>query len=153
MAVAVLHAASIFTFFDDFSFIIQILTFTYILFQLYITFRDSQILFGLASIVAAYFTVLNPLPTTVLVVFFAAFIMMGTHLQMLIQFGVYPLLRIFGVELEHAEMAEQQHMQKIEKKLMEGHELDDSEVQFLEKHQQKQAAYQKNIQYYMRPQQ
>lgn len=146
-----LAAAGLFQFFEDFSFIIQIITFSYILFWLYITFRDAQILFGLSAIIAAYFTLLNPLPTIVLVVFFAAFMMMGMHFQMLIQFGLYPLLRFFGIELEHPEMAEQQQMHAIEKKLMEGKELTQQEINFLEKNQQKQLQYQKNIQQYMRP--
>ena len=142
----------IFGFLDQMQFVLQVIVFSYILFWLYITFRENQILFGLSSIVAAYFIILNPITTTTLVVLFVAFVLMGTHFQMLIQFGVYPLLRFFGIELEHAEMAEQQKMHGIEKKLMEGKELNNDEVRFLENHQAKQMEYQKQVQQYMRPQ-
>ncbi len=141
----------IFGFLSEMHFVLQVIVFAYILYWLYINFRENQILFGLSSIIAAYFVILNPITTTTLVVLFVAFAVMGMHLQMLIQFGVYPLFRFFGMELEHPEMAEQQQMQAIEKKLMEGKELSHDEVKFLEKSQQRQMEYQKHVQQYMRP--
>ncbi|MFH1106946.1 MAG: hypothetical protein V1787_03545 [Candidatus Micrarchaeota archaeon] len=141
-----LQAAGLLQFFDDFAFVIGIIVFAYILFWLYASFRDVPILFGLASIVAAYFTILQPLPTIVLVVIFGAFIMMGMHFQMLIQFGVYPLLRFFGVEMEHEGMQEQQHMQAIEKKLSHGEELTREEEDFLKKRENTQQQYQQKVQ-------
>ncbi|MBU1197557.1 hypothetical protein KJ765_03510 [Candidatus Micrarchaeota archaeon] len=137
--------------FTDLKFVLQVIVFSYILFWLYMTFRDVQVLFGLGAIVAAYFVLLNPISTTVLLVLFFAFVLMGMHFQMLFQFGLFPLLRFFGVEMEHPEMVEQQKMQKIEQKLMHGQELSADEVSFLEKSQRKQMDYQKNMQQYMRP--
>ncbi len=143
----------IFDVLGDLKFVIQIIVFSYILFWLYMTFRESQLLFGLSAIIDAYFVLLNPLSTAILVVLFVAFVVMGAHFQMLIQFGLYPFLRFFGVEMEHPEVAEQQHMQNIEKKLQNGLELSQQDIDYLEKTQMKQAEYQKNVQRYMRPQQ
>ncbi len=133
-------------FFGDMEFVVRVFVFSYMVYWLYVNLRDAQILFGLGTVVAAFFIYVQPVATTILVVIFVIFITMGYHLQFLIQFGLYPLLRIFGVEMEHPEMAEQQKIHAIEQKLRQGLELDNEEEQFLDKVQKREADYQKKMQ-------
>ena len=131
---------------EDFDFVIKVFVFAYIEFYLYMQLRESQLLFGIATLIASYFLLYQPIPTIFLVVLFVIFFTMGAHLQFLIQFGLYPLLRIFGIELEHPEVAEQKKMQEIQKKLQNGLELEEMEERWLEAQQKKDANYNKKMQ-------
>ena len=126
---------------DSMSFVVSIMVFSYILFWLYMTFRESQILFGISSIVAGYFILVAQLPTVFLVIIFAVFFVMGQQLQMFLQFAVFPFLRIFGVELEREGYGDQMKMQEIQHKLMEGKNLSSEETKYLEDQQKKENNY------------
>jgi len=77
---------------NELSFVIRVLVFSYVLFWLYITFRDSQALFGLATIAMGYILFLHGISVVLVVCFFVFFVMFGSHLQMLMLFGLMPLL-------------------------------------------------------------
>ena len=77
---------------NELYFVLQVITFSYLLFWIYLTFREAQLLMGLATIAAAYVIFVHGLSVTLLAAFFLIFVVMGTHLQMFIQFGVMPLL-------------------------------------------------------------
>lgn len=77
---------------NELDFVMRVIVFSYLLFWLYITFRDVQVLFGLASLITGYFIFAHGLSITLLTIFFMAFVVMGSHLQMFIQFGLMPSL-------------------------------------------------------------
>ncbi len=77
---------------NELYFVLQVITFSYVLFWIYLTFREAQLLLGLATIAAAYVIFVHGLSVTLLAAFFLLFVVMGSHLQMFIQFGVMPLL-------------------------------------------------------------
>jgi predicted membrane protein len=77
---------------NELYFVLQVITFSYVLFWIYLTFREAQLLLGLATVAAAYVIFVHGLSVTLLAAFFLLFVVMGTHLQMFVQFGVMPLL-------------------------------------------------------------
>ncbi len=131
---------------EDLGFVFKIIVFAYMIFWLYMNLRDSPIIFAVGSIIAAFFILIQPLPTIVLVIIFVVFNTLGMHLQFLLQFGLFPLARFFGIEMEHPEWAEQQRMQGIEQKLKAGMDLSYEEEQYLEKMQKRELEYQKKMQ-------
>ncbi|MFH1750704.1 MAG: hypothetical protein ABH863_03440 [Candidatus Micrarchaeota archaeon] len=135
----------IFSTIEDMSFVIKIMAFAYMLLWLYAQLRESMLLFGMGSMLAGYFLFINPLPTILIVIIFVVFVSLGMHLQMLFQFGLFPLLRFFGVELEHPEVQEQQKMQNLQQKLGRGEDLTNEEEQFLEKVQKRDVMYQQQM--------
>lgn len=143
---ALLPILGIFETIADLDFVIKIMTFSYMLLWLYSQLRDAQILFGIGVMISGYFLFIQPLPTIIIVILFVVFVSLGMHLQMLIQFGVFPLFRFFGIELEHPEMREQQEMQNIQRKMQHGEELNEQEEKFLEGQQKKDYEYQRQMQ-------
>jgi len=125
----------------DFGFIIQVMTFSYVLFWLFMTFRDTPILFGLTAVVAAYFMFIQPLPIFIIVIVFFAFFLFGNQLQMLILFGLEPILGVFG-KGKYAQQYEMEYMGELQHKLSEGKELSAKEMEAMEKMQEKQQAMQ-----------
>ena len=117
---ALLPLLDIFQTIGDLDLVIKIMAMSYMILWLYAQLRESMLLFGLGTMLAGYFLFINPLPTIIIVIIFVAFVSLGMHLQMLFQFGLFPLLRFFGIELEHPEVAEQQKMQSIEQKVRRG---------------------------------
>jgi len=77
---------------NELDFVMRVIVFSYLLFWLYITFRDVQVLFGLSSILVGYLVFAHGVSITLLAAFFLVFVVMGTHLQMFIQFGLMPVL-------------------------------------------------------------
>lgn len=77
---------------NELYFVLQVIVFSYLMFWIYITFREAQLLMGLATVASAYVIFIHGLSVTLLATFFLLFVVMGTHLQMFIQFGVMPLL-------------------------------------------------------------
>ncbi len=131
---------------NDLSLVIKIMTFAYMLLWLYAQLRESPLLFGFGAMIVGFFLFVQPLPTIFIVILFVIFVSLGMHLQFLIQFGLYPLLRIFGVEMEHPEVGDQQKMQKITQKLQQGEELSHEEENWLEQTQKKDTEYQRRMQ-------
>jgi hypothetical protein len=69
---------------------------------------------------------------------FLAFFLFGNHLQMLILFGLEPILGIFGMG-KYATQYEYEYMGELQHKLSEGKELSQKEAEAFQKMQQKQA--------------
>ncbi len=130
----------------DIGFVIQIMVFSYILFWLYMTFRDIPLLFGLVTVVAAYFMFIQPIPVFLLVIVFFAVFLFGNQLQMLIMFGLEPILGVFGVG-KYATQYEYEYMGELQQKLAAGQELSEKEMAELQKYQEKQEAAQMQSQY------
>ena len=144
----VLGIFDIFTFFSDIGFVIKIMALAYIIFWLYLTFRDSQMLFGLGAIIASYFMLTSAIPLIFIVVIFIVFVVMGNQLQMLLMFGVFPVTRFFGLELDpqQLEQREMQQLQAAEQKLQAGQAISMEEERLLQEHVDKQAAIDPSMQ-------
>lgn len=122
-------------FFSDIGFVIKIMALAYLIFWLYLTFRESQFLFGVAAIVASYFMLTSAIPTILLIVAFLVFVVMGNQLQMLLLFGVFPLARFVGIELEPDRVAamEAQKAEQAMAKAQQGMALSMEEQKLLER--------------------
>src|SRR3989344_3299400 len=142
---ALLPLLDIFQTIGDLDLVIKIMAMSYMILRLYAQLRESMLLFGLGTMLAGYFLFINPLPTIIIVIIFVAFVSLGMHLQMLFQFGLFPLLRFFGIELEHPEVAEQQKMQSIEQKVRRGEDLTREEEEFMERVQKRETKYQQRM--------
>ncbi len=79
---------------QEMDFVIRIMLFSYLLFWLYTTFIPARadLLFGLSAIAAGYLVFAHGVTITILVLFFILFVVLGSQLQMLLQFGIMPLL-------------------------------------------------------------
>ncbi|HIH20366.1 TPA: hypothetical protein HA244_03805 [Candidatus Micrarchaeota archaeon] len=94
------HGIFLFSFLDIFEtlaeldFVVRVLVFSYILFWLYMTFMTARadILFGVTAILAGYLVFAHGVTITILALFFLFFVVLGSQLQMIIQFGVLPLM-------------------------------------------------------------
>lgn len=132
----------IFDTFSDLAFVVKIMVFAYILYWLFVVFREQQVLLGLVAIIAAYFMFFHAISVTILVLLFFVFIIMSGHFQFIIDMGVLPILGMFG--FHEGAGGEQVKMQEIEKKLMEGHSLSAEETDLFRQSQEKQNRYQES---------
>lgn len=134
---------SILTTLSDLSFVIKIIVFSYLLYWLFVVFREQQLLMGLMTVVAAYFMFFHAVSVTVLVLLFFVFIVMSGHFQFVIDMGLLPILGMFGF---HEGSGDEAKMNEIQKKLMEGHQLSQNEIELFKANQVKQANYEKRAQ-------
>ena len=141
-------ALEIFQFFTDIGFVIQIMALAYIIFWLYLTFRESQVLFGITAIIASYFMLTVALPTVLVVIVFILFVVMGNQMQMLLMFGLFPVLSFFGIHLDpnSKAQAEQTHMQELNEKITKGEMLNQQEERFLMEQQKHNMALEQHSQ-------
>ncbi|MFH0835676.1 MAG: hypothetical protein V1834_00765 [Candidatus Micrarchaeota archaeon] len=119
---------------NDMGFVIRVIVFSYILFWLYITFREAQLLFGLTAIIASYFVLFHSISTTVLIILFFAFVIFGTQLQMVLQFGLLPLLgyHFYG---KYQKIEDPHQLQAIQQKAAAGEALSENEMHALQQSQ------------------
>jgi len=136
-ALPLLQFAEIGQMLADFGFIIQVMVFSYVLFWLFMTFRDVPLLFGITTVIAAYFMFVQPIPVFFMVVIFFAFFMFGNQLQMLVLFGLEPILGVFGVG-KYAQQYEMEHMAELQNKISSGKELSEKEMKAFQEGQEKQ---------------
>jgi hypothetical protein len=78
----------------EMDFVIRIMVFSYLLFWLYMTFMPAkaEILFGISAIAAGYLVFAHGISITILALFFLFFVVLGSQIQMILMFGVLPLL-------------------------------------------------------------
>jgi len=129
--------------FGDLWFVVKIIAFSYLLFQLYMMFRENQVLFGLAVIVAAYFFFIHAVSVVFLLLAFFLFVVFGNQVQMLVQFGLEPILGAFGIG-GHKHQFEQSEAMRLEEKMSEGQPLNQAEQDFMEGWTAKQMKAQQN---------
>lgn len=145
--IAALPVLGVFDTFADVAFVIKILVFCYLLYWLFIVFREQQMLLGIATIIAAYFMFFHQISIVVLVLFFFVFIIMSGHFQFLIDMGIMPILGFMGFHETsgmHGQV-DQIKMQKIQEKVQENKELTDEEVEFLQHSQAKNTQYEQRM--------
>lgn len=94
-AFVALQLAGMFDSLGDLAFVLKVVVFIYLSYHLYILFRGG-ILFGAGLIGAAFLIFFYSISTTVLLILFAVFVLFGTHLQMLIDFGLGPIYHAMG---------------------------------------------------------
>jgi len=136
-------------FFSDMFFVALVLTGSYILYILYLNFHDQPMIFALAAIAGTTFLLSNSLVTMGLVTLFFVFVMFGQNLQMILQFSVYPLLGMFGVEIPGTvpeEQREAMKIQQIEQNILKGEEVSASERSLYANNLNQQAALQQKQQ-------
>ncbi|MGB9577349.1 MAG: hypothetical protein ACP5O3_01700 [Candidatus Micrarchaeia archaeon] len=131
----------------DLWFVVKVIVFSYLLFQLYLMFRDTQLIFGLASLVAAYFIFVHGVSTVVLVAVFFLFVVFGSQLQMLVMFGLEPILGLFGIG-SHAAQLEANELARLQDKIAKGEALSAEEEEWFQSHMQHNEAMQQNLENY-----
>ncbi|VVB67047.1 Uncharacterised protein [Candidatus Norongarragalina meridionalis] len=92
MLAALLFFDEVFSTLGELDFVVRVMVFSYMLFWLYMTFKDAQLLFGIATIVVGYLIFVHGVSVTIVVVLWLIFFLLGSQLQMLMLFGVLPLL-------------------------------------------------------------
>ena len=131
---------------SDMAFVIKILTFAYLLYWLFIVFREQQMLLGIATIIAGYFMFFHQISLVLLVLFFFVFIIMSGHFQFLIDMGIMPILGFMGFQETTGAHGgggiDQIRMQKIQEKVQKGLDLSNEEIDFLQHTQDKDMQYQ-----------
>ncbi len=127
--------------FGDLAFVIKIMVFSYVLYWLFIVFREQQLLLGLVAVIAAYFMFVHAVSVTILVLLFFVFIVMSGHFQFIIDMGVLPIMGMFGFHEAGHGQGEEMKMQEIQKKMQEGVSLSSEEIDLFKKQQEKQDRY------------
>ncbi|MFA5247602.1 MAG: hypothetical protein WC408_06980 [Candidatus Micrarchaeia archaeon] len=120
-------------FFGDMFLVALLLTGSYILFILYLNFREQPVIFGIFAIIAMTLPAANSGIMIILVAVFFVLVMFGQNLQMILQFSIYPLLGMFGVEIPGMvpeEQREAMKMQQIEQRILKGEEVSQAERSF-----------------------
>lgn len=127
---------------NELGFVVQVIVFSYLLFWLYLTFREAQLLFGVTAIIAGYMIFIHGLSVTVLAILFLLFVVLGSHLQMLIQFGIMPLLGFqhMGDRFGRMHQPDQERLAEINAKMASGQMLSQEEYEIA--HQQMGASQQ-----------
>jgi len=100
LALALLQLSSdggIFDTIGDISFVIKLMALVYIVFYLYQTLAESQVLFGLAALGAGYF-ILFYSSVFIALAIVVLLMMTGMWLQQALQFGLFPLLGVGMME-------------------------------------------------------
>jgi len=132
-----LTALPLFQVTSDLWFVVRILVFSYLLFHMYLMFRDNQIIFGMAVIIAGYFIFVHAVSVTILMLCFFLFVVFGNQLQMLVMFGLEPLLGVFGVGSGRYHL-EQNEFMRLEQKVAGGEALSEAEMGFMQQYSARQ---------------
>ncbi len=134
-----LMALELFETLGELGFVIQLLTFTYATFWLYLTFRDLPMLFGLSTVVVGFFVFIHGVSVTILVAGFVFLVLFGMQIQQMLWFGLFPLLG-FHVAGDHLMTSEEMDprrlnakMQEVQERMASG-EAGQGEIEWLEKH-------------------
>ena len=120
----------------DIAFVIKLMALVYVIFYLYQTFAESQVLFGLATLGAGYFILFY---SSVFVALAIVVLLMvtGMWLQQSLQFGLFPLLGIGQGGMMHGGGGEEE-MRAIQQKMALGQQLTEQEQQMMQSMEQQQ---------------
>ncbi len=136
--------------FEEIAFVVRVMSFVYILFWLFTTFQDNQLLFGFTALVAAYFVLFN---SPVIIVLAAVVLLMvnGMFLQQSIMFGLFPALSRdqMGNTVDYAHQEEMMRAQNLENRLAAGERLNEQEMRFVSGVHQRQALANAQVQQFM----
>jgi hypothetical protein len=124
-----LVALQIFEAFHELSFVLKILVFVYLAYFLFLTFRGG-VVFGLATLAAAYLVFFYSISTTLLFITLLVFTVFSNHFQMLIDFGFARIFQMAGKAPPWEPHAvEYERLQALERKNvageLTGHEADE----------------------------
>lgn len=132
----------------DIAFVVKLMAFVYVVFYLYQTFAESQVLFGLSVLGAGYFILLY---SSVFVALAIVVLLMvtGMWLQQSLQFGLFPLLGI-GQGMPMGGGASEEEMHAIQQKMALGQQLSQEEMQMMQAMEQQQMQQSQYNAQYMR---
>ena len=116
---------------NDMAFVVKVIVFSYMLFWLYMTFREAQLLFGVTAIIASYFILFHAISTTMLLILFFIFVVFGMQLQMVLQFGLLPLLG-YHFHGSYQKIENPQQMAELQQKAAAGEKLTPQEMQAMQ---------------------
>lgn len=123
----------------DLAFVIRIMSFTYIVYWLFVTLNEQMALFGLATILAGYFLLFHS-PLIVVIALIVLLVLFGGQLQMNIQFGLLsPVQQMEEAKAMEERAESQRHFQSAQDKMAQGaqfYELQEAEQQALMAQQQ-----------------
>ncbi len=129
----------------DLAFVIRIMSFTYIVYWLFVTLNEQMALFGLATILTGYFLLFHS-PLVVVIALIVLLVLFGGQLQMNIQFGLLsPMEQLEHAKSMDAQVEAQRHFQSAQDKMAQGaqfYELQEAEQQALMAQQQGQSEQQ-----------
>lgn len=142
------------SFLDDFGetlgelgFVIRLMSFVYILFWLFATFQDNQVVFGFTSLIAAYFVIFYA-PVIVILAAVVLLMINGMFIQQSLMFGIMPALgrnpQTFGA-MDYGYEAEQMKAQELHSQLNAGRQISEPDLAFLAQMQQRQEIAQAQI--------
>lgn len=112
MSLAVLFLPEFLETVTEIYFVVQVMVFSYLLMFFYLTFRDTQLLFGLSALIAGYFIFIHGLSTSILVIVLVFFILFGMQLQQVLMFGLVPLLGYQHYGDRYVKISDQEEAQK-----------------------------------------
>ena len=153
-AAAIVPLASFFTdpgeALGEIGFVIRLMSFVYILFWLYATFQENQLLFGFTALIAAYFVIFYA-PVVVVLAAVVLIMVNGMFLQQALMFGLFPAMgrNQMGMPVDYAHEEEAMQAQNLQSRLQAGQQLSEQEMQFLAQVQQRQEIAQSQIQQVM----
>ncbi len=136
--------------FEEIGFVVRVMAFVYILFWLYATFQDNQILFGFTTLVAAY-SVLFYSPVIIVLAAVVLLMVNGMFLQQAVMFGLFPSLSRdqMGNPVDYGHQEEMMRAQNLQTRLEAGARLSDQEMQFMAGVQHRQALANAQVQQFM----
>ena len=121
---------------NELGFIVRVIVFSYLVYWFYITFRDAQTIFGLSIVVTAYLLFVHSLSVTTLLILFFVFVVFGSQLQMILLFGLLPILGYTFTGSQYAKLeqseANQERVMELQQKMREGRELSQEEAQLMQ---------------------
>lgn len=120
----------------DIAFVVKLMALVYIIFYLYQTFAESQVLFGLSVLGAGYFILFYSSVFVALAVV-VLLMMTGMWIQQSLQFGLFPLLGINPGMPSGG--ASEEEMRAIQQKMALGQQLSGEEMQLAQAMEQQQA--------------
>jgi hypothetical protein len=130
----------------ELGFVIRLMAFVYILFWLFATFQDNQIVFGFTSLIAAYFVIFY---ASVIVVLAVVVLLMvnGMFIQQSLMFGLFPTLGRdqHGSPIDYGMQMEEMKKQELHAQLNAGRQVSEQDMQFLAQAQQRQEIAQQQV--------
>ncbi len=130
----------------ELGFVLRLMAFVYILFWLFATFQDNQLLFGFTALIAAYFTIFYA-PVIVVLASVVLLMVNGMFIQQSLMFGLFPALGRdqHGSPIDYPQQMEQMKSQELHSQLNAGRQISEKDMQFLAQMQQRQEIAQAQV--------
>ncbi|MBI5177167.1 hypothetical protein HY995_03715 [Candidatus Micrarchaeota archaeon] len=123
----------------EIGFAIKLMALVYILFWLYMTFQDNQMIFGFVSLIAAYFIIFHS-PVILTLAIVVLLMTSGMFIQQTLMFGLFPLMGkgSMGENIDHEAHMEGERAQRLQMQMQKGAQLGEEDRQFMAQYQARQ---------------